>query len=90
MARHSRAMSGRSDGRNGARLAAAAGSAFEMTHSLRLSLPKARWRPKQKAGVLTDALGGALFVLIAGGGWLLIEAATYAGARETAVMAAAP
>lgn len=77
-------MSGRTDGRHGVKLAAAAGSAFEMTHSLRLSLPKARWRPKPKAAPLTDALGGAVFVLIAGGGWLLVEDATHGRASGTA------
>lgn len=80
-------MSVRTDGRHGVKLATAAGSAFEMTHSLGLSLPKARWRPKQKAGALTDALGGALFVLIAGGGWLLIESATYPHAPRTTATA---
>lgn len=80
-------MSARSDGRHGVKFATAAGSAFEMTHSLRLTLPKARWRPKEKAGALTDALGGALFVLIAGGGWLTLEVATHQGADR---LAAAP
>lgn len=84
MARQCRAMSGRTDGRHGVKLAAAAGSAFEMTHSLRLSLPKARWRPRPKAAPLTDALGGAVFVLIAGGGWLMIEVAAHDGAAQSA------
>lgn len=66
------------------------GSAFEMTRSLRLSLPKARWRPRERAGALTDALGGALFVLIAGGGWLFIADATDGRAPETAVSAIVP
>lgn len=80
-------MSARTEGQHGVKFAAAAGSAFEMTHSLRLTLPKARWRPKEKAGALTDALGGALFVLIAGGGWLLIESAADWPAAATAAMA---
>lgn len=43
---------------------------IEITRTVRRRLPRARWKQPRRGGVLTDALGGFIFVLIVGGFWL--------------------
>ncbi|MFQ5564547.1 MAG: hypothetical protein ACE5FO_13380, partial [Parvularculaceae bacterium] len=47
---------------------------IDATQSVRRSLPTKRWKPRARAGPLIDALAGFMFVLLAGGCWLMIEA----------------